>query len=76
MIAGGQQKSLNPQMTNASTMQTGWCMKTNNEKIQDYFKYNYYQWATPRTELEAKRFALVKAWRKQLSDVKQDKEAV
>jgi len=51
-------------------------MKTNNDKIQDYFKYNYYQWATPRTELEAKRFALVKAWRKQLSDVKQDKEAI
>jgi hypothetical protein len=51
-------------------------MKTNNEKIQDYFEYNYYQWATPRTELEAKRFALVKAWRKQLSDVKQDKGAV
>jgi len=51
-------------------------MKTNNDKIQHYFKYNYYQWATPRTELEAKRFALVKAWRKQSSDVKQDKGAV
>ena len=51
-------------------------MKANTEKMKDYFKYNYYQWATPRTELEAKRFALVKAWRKQNSDVKQDKEAI
>ena len=51
-------------------------MKTNQEKIQQFFKYNYYQWATPRTELEAKRFSLVRAWRKQTQDVKQNEEAV
>jgi hypothetical protein len=51
-------------------------MKENQEKMHQYFKYNYYQWATPRTELEAIRFALVKAWRKQSSDVKQNEEAV
>jgi hypothetical protein len=49
-------------------------MKTNNEKIQDYFKYNYYQWATPRTELEAKRYALVKAWRKQTQPITKHEE--
>ena len=51
-------------------------IKANTEKLQQFFKYNYYQWATPRTELEAKRYALVKAWRKQSSDVKQNEEAV
>ena len=51
-------------------------MKTNQEKQQQFFKYNYYQWATPRTELDAKRYALVKAWRKQSSDIKQNEEAV
>jgi hypothetical protein len=50
--------------------------KTNAEKIQQFFKYNYYQWATPRTELEAIRFSLVRAWRKQTQDVKQNEEAV
>lgn len=44
---------------------------TNNAKLNDYFKYNYDHWATPRTELEAKRYAMVKAWRKQNSDIKQ-----
>ena len=53
-------------------------MKTNYDKIKDnnFFRYNYYQWATPRTELDAKRFALVKAWRKQNSDVKQNEGAI
>jgi hypothetical protein len=50
--------------------------KTNAEKIQQFFKYNYYQWATPRTELEAIRSSLVRAWRKQTQDVKQNEEAV
>lgn len=45
-------------------------------KTDNYFKYNYYQWATPRTKREANRFNLVKAWRKQHSDVKQTKEAI
>ena len=45
-------------------------------KLNDYFKYNYYQWATPRTELEAKRYAMVKAWRKQSSDIQQNEEAI
>ena len=48
----------------------------NYAKLNDYFKYNYYQWATPRTELEAKRYALVKAWRKQSSDIQQNEEAI
>lgn len=51
-------------------------MKANQEKIKNYFRYNYYQWATPRTELEAKRFAMVKAWRKQTREIKQSGEAI
>ena len=50
--------------------------QANYAKLSDYFKYNYDHWATPRTELEARRYSMVKAWRKQSSDVKQDKEAV
>lgn len=50
--------------------------QANYAKLNDYFKYNYYQWATPRTELEARRYSMVKAWRKQSSDVKQNKEAI
>lgn len=53
-------------------------MKANFEKINKngFFSYNYYQWATPRTLQEARRFALVKAWRRVNSDVKQNKEAI
>jgi hypothetical protein len=53
-------------------------MKADYDKIKanNFFSYNYYQWATPRTELEAKRFALIKAWRKVNREVKQNKEAV
>jgi hypothetical protein len=40
-------------------------------KTDNYFKYNYYQWATPRTKREANRFGLVKAWRKQTQNIKQ-----
>jgi hypothetical protein len=45
--------------------------KYNKPKTDDYFRFNYYQWATPRTLLEAKRFNLVKAWRKQTQNIKQ-----
>jgi hypothetical protein len=48
----------------------------NYAKLNDYFKYNYYQWATPRTELEAKRYALVKAWRKQTQPITKHEEEV
>ena len=51
-------------------------MKTDLEKAKQFFKYNYYQWQTPRTLLEAKRYSLVKAWRKQNSDAKQSEGAV
>jgi len=53
-------------------------MKVDYDKIKanNFFSYNYYQCATPRTELEAKRFALVKAWRKVNREVKQNKEAI
>ena len=51
-------------------------MKADHEKMQQYFRYNYYQWATPRTLQEARRFALVKAWRKQNSDIKQKEGAI
>jgi hypothetical protein len=50
-------------------------MKADQEKLQQFFKYNYYQWATPRTELEAKRYALVKAWRKQTQPITKHEEA-
>ena len=49
----------------------GGTMKTDQEKAKQFFRYNYYQWATPRTLREAMRYSLVKAWRKQNSDVKQ-----
>ena len=51
-------------------------MKTDQEKAKQFFKYNYYQWATPRTLREAMRYSLVKAWRKQTSDVKQSEGAI
>ena len=51
-------------------------MKTDQEKAKQFFKYNYYQWATPRTLREAMRYSLVKAWRKQNSDVKQSEGAI
>jgi hypothetical protein len=51
-------------------------MKTDLEKAKQFFKYNYYQWQTPRTLLEAKRYSLVKAWRKQTCDVKQTEGAI
>jgi len=51
-------------------------MKTDQEKAKQFFKYNYYQWQTPRTLREAMRYSLVKAWRKQNSDVKQSEGAV
>lgn len=53
-------------------------MKADYDKIKanNFFSYNYYQWATPRTELEAKRFAMVKAWRKQTREIKQSGEAI
>jgi beta-glucosidase/6-phospho-beta-glucosidase/beta-galactosidase len=40
-------------------------------KTNDYFRFNYYQWATPRTLREARQFGLVKAWRKQTQNIKQ-----
>ena len=46
-------------------------MKANHEKLQEYFKYNYFQWSTPRTLREAKYYALIKAWRKQTREIKQ-----
>lgn len=51
-------------------------MKTDQEKAKQFFKYNYYQWATPRTLREAMRYSLVKAWRKQNCDVKQKEGAI
>ena len=54
----------------------GGYMKTDQEKAKQFFKYNYYQWATPRTLREAMRYSLVKAWRKQTSDVKQSEGAI
>jgi hypothetical protein len=51
-------------------------MKTDQDKAKQFFKYNYYQWATPRTLQEAKRYSLVKAWRKKASDVKQTEGAI
>ena len=51
-------------------------MKTDQEKAKQFFKYNYYQWQTPRTLREAIRYSMVKAWRKQTSDVKQSEGAV
>jgi len=53
-------------------------MKADYNKIREnnFFSYNYYQWATPRSRVEASRFALVKAWRKVNSDVRQNKEAL
>ena len=53
-------------------------MKADFEKIKknNFFGYNYYQWATPRTLQEARRFALVKAWRRVNRDVKQNREAI
>lgn len=51
-------------------------MKTDQEKAKQFFKYNYYQWQTPRTLREAMRYSLVKAWRKQHSDVKQSEGAI
>ena len=51
-------------------------MKTDQEKAKQFFKYNYYQWATPRTLREAMRYSLVKAWRKQNSDVKQSEGVI
>jgi hypothetical protein len=51
-------------------------MKTDLDKAKHFFKYNYYQWATPRTLREAKRYSLVKAWRKHNSDFKQTEGAL
>ena len=42
-------------------------MKTDLDKAKHFFRYNYYQWQTPRTLREAMRYSLVKAWRKQNS---------
>jgi hypothetical protein len=54
----------------------GGTMKTDQEKAKQFFKYNYYQWQTPRTLREAMRYSMVKAWRKQHSDVKQSEGAI
>lgn len=43
----------------------------NKPKASDFFRFNYYQWATPRTELEARRFGSVEAWRKQTQNIKE-----
>jgi hypothetical protein len=43
----------------------------NHAKLNNYFKYNYDHWTTPRTELEARRYAMTRAWRKQSRDIKQ-----
>jgi hypothetical protein len=51
-------------------------MKTDQDKAKHFFKYNYYQWQTPRTLREAIRYSMVKAWRKQNSDIKQTEGAV
>lgn len=57
-------------------LKKGKAMKTELDKAKHFFRYNYYQWQTPRTLREAMRYSMVKAWRKQNSDVKQTEGAV
>ena len=59
-----------------SIIMVGGTMKTDQEKAKQFFRYNYYQWATPRTLREAMRYSMVKAWRKQNCDVKQSEGAL
>jgi hypothetical protein len=51
-------------------------MKTDQDKAKHFFKYNYYQWATPRTLKEAMRYSMVKAWRKQTQPITKYEEIV